>query len=128
MPWRIHDILILRLADMKRSIVEIGSLLRQKSCEDLGRQPATRAAFERYLEILSAASRHVPEHWHTEFGPEVPWRQLADLEKHIHRSYQRLDPAALWSVYADELDPIERAVDAMLAPYASDHPPRLPHV
>ena len=127
MPWSLHDILIWRLADMKRSIVEIRSLLLRKSCEDLRREPATRAAFERFLEILSAASQHVPEHWHSEFGPGVPWRQLTDLEKHIRRSYHRLDPAALWSVYADELDPIERAVDAMLAPYASDHPPSLPH-
>jgi uncharacterized protein with HEPN domain len=127
MPWRIHDILIFRLADMKKSIVEIRSLLRQKSSEDLSREPATRAAFERFLEILSAASQHVPEHWQSEFGPEVPWRRLADLEKHIRRSYHRLDPAALWSVYVDELDRIERAVDAMLAPYASDRPPSLPH-
>jgi uncharacterized protein with HEPN domain len=82
---------------------------------------------ERFLEILSAASQHVPEHWQAEFGSGVPWRQLADLEKHMRGAYHRLDLAALWSVYADEIDPIERAVDAMLAPYASDPPPNLPH-
>jgi uncharacterized protein with HEPN domain len=127
MPWRIHDILIWRLTDTKRSIVEIRSLRLGKSCEDLSREPATRAAFERFLEILSRASQHVPEHCQSEFASGVPWRQLADLEKHIRGAYRRLDPAALWSVYADEIDPIERAVDAMLAPYASDHPPSMPH-
>lgn len=73
----------------------------------------TRAAFERFLEILSEASRHVPDEWKREHGA-VPWRQVADLGNHLRHAYHRTDAEALWSIYEDDLDPLEKVVDVML--------------
>ncbi len=55
------DRAIRRLNDIKNSIGEIRVLLAGRSLEEVTTQAATRAAFERFLEILSEASRHIPE-------------------------------------------------------------------
>lgn len=68
-----------RVRDIKASIVHIRSLLAGKSFDEMYSNAVVRAAFERFLEILSEASRSVPAEWKTQFGPAVPWRQIADL-------------------------------------------------
>ncbi len=67
-----------RLKDMEAAIIQIRSLLDGKEIGALISEPPTRAAFERFLEILSEASRHIPEEWKNEFS-NIPWRQVADL-------------------------------------------------
>lgn len=59
---------IFRLRDIKQSILQIRELLHGKSFDEMYADPATRAAFERFLEILSEASRHVPEELKTTYG------------------------------------------------------------
>ena len=56
-----------RLTDMKGAIFEIRSLLDGKRIAVLISDRPTRAAFERFLEILSEASRHIPDDWKNEF-------------------------------------------------------------
>jgi uncharacterized protein with HEPN domain len=111
------DRAIWRLGDIKKSIVEIRSRLLGKSFDEMYGEPVTRAAFARFLEILSEASRHVPDEWKETHGREVPWRCVADLGNHIRHAYHRLDAQALWLMYENDLGPLERAVDAMLATY-----------
>jgi uncharacterized protein with HEPN domain len=106
--WRLHDI--------KKCIVEIRNLLQNKTFEMVQREPVTRAAFERFLEILSEASRHVPEEWKQQHGA-IPWRQVADLGNHLRHAYHRTDAEALWNIYENGLAPLEVAVDSMLAAY-----------
>ena len=105
---------IWRLRDMRKSILEVKSLLHGKSFDQMYGEPVTRAAYERFLEILSEASRHLPDSWKSEFGPDIPWRRVADLGNHIRHAYHRLDAQVLWSIYEDDLDALERVVDAML--------------
>ncbi len=89
-------------------------MLDQKTFEQMRAEPVTRAAFERFLEIMSEASRHVPDQWKSAHGG-VPWRQVADLGNHLRHAYHRTDAEALWSIYEDDLGPLEAAVDAMLS-------------
>ena len=107
---------------MKKCVVEIRSLLAGKSFDDMLQQPVTRAAFERFLEILSEASRHVPEQWKASHGPTIPWRKVADLGNHIRHAYHRLDAEILWSIYEHDLGGLEVAIDRMLAAYEPGGP------
>jgi uncharacterized protein with HEPN domain len=102
-----------RLSDMKRAITDIRALLSGKTAEALSTDSATRAAFERFLEILSEASRHIPEEWKKE-TPAIPWRQVADLGNFIRHAYHKIDLQVLWSIYQNDLDDIEHTVDALL--------------
>ena len=108
-----EDRSIWRLRDIKMCVMHIRSLLEGKAFEQVQNEPATRAAFERFLEILSEASRHVPDDWKSEHEV-IPWRQVADLGNHLRHSYHRTDALALWSIYTDDLDMLEASVDAML--------------
>lgn len=109
------DRAIFRLHDMRQSINDIRALLQGRSLDVLYSDRPTRAAFERFLEILSEASRTVPEEWKAEVAPELPWRRLADLGNHIRHAYHKIDVEILWNIYENEMDALERAVDAMLA-------------
>lgn len=104
-----------RCRDVKLRIGYIRELLRDKSLEHLAGDPFDRAAFERFLEIISEASKHIPEDWQRQYGPAINWRQLIDLGNIIRHIYQRADLAMLWGMYEDDLDPLEAAIDAMLA-------------
>lgn len=98
-----------RVTDMQRAISEIRKLLEGKSVDTLMSDAATRAAFERFLEILSEASRHIPDDLKKEF-PNIPWRQIADLGNFIRHVYHKVDVEVLWSIYQDDLDPLDEVV------------------
>lgn len=90
---------IFRLRDIKQSVVLIRELLDRKTFEDMYSDAVIRAAFERFLEVLSEASRHVPDEWKAKYGPEIPWRQVGDLGNVLRHAYHRTDARALWLVY-----------------------------
>ncbi|TAL83426.1 MAG: DUF86 domain-containing protein [Beijerinckiaceae bacterium] len=108
-----------RLQHMKDAIKNIRALLLEKDSSALADEPVTRAAYERFLEILSEASRHVPQAWKEQHA-EIPWRQVADLGNHFRHGYDKIDLPILWNVYAHDLDAIEMAVDAMMMETGED--------
>jgi uncharacterized protein with HEPN domain len=103
-----------RLGDMKKAILDIRQLLSGKSVEVLASDNVTRAAFERFLEVLSEASRHVPDDSRAEFS-HIKWRQIADLGNVIRHIYHRIDLGILWAIYENDLEPLEKVVDVLIA-------------
>jgi uncharacterized protein with HEPN domain len=101
-----------RLKDMKQAIADIRLSLADKSLPALRKDRKTQAAFERFLERLSEASRHVPEAWKAEFS-QIPWRQVSDLGNFIRHGYDKVDLEVLWSIYENDLDALEHVVDAL---------------
>ena len=108
------DRLRLRLSDIKRTIKDIQVLLEGKTVTDLGRDRFVQAAFERFLEIISEASRHIPKAL-KEKHPHIPWRQIADLGNHLRHAYHRIDPAILWDTSVKDLPPLQEAVEELLS-------------
>jgi uncharacterized protein with HEPN domain len=106
--------LTLRLRDMIDAIGDIRALLADKTLTDLQQERFTKAAFERYLEIVSEASRHIPAEMQVEFGAGLPWRQIADLGNQIRHAYHGVLAERLWTIYEDDLGALELAVMAML--------------
>lgn len=106
-----------RLEDIKGAIHAIYELLDGETFEDVRSEKFTRAAFERFLEIISEASRHVPDEWKTADAPQIPWRNIANIGNHIRHAYQRVELITLWKTYEDDLASLEAAVDDMLAKY-----------
>lgn len=102
-----------RVTDMQSAISEIRKLLEGKCVNSLMSDAATRAAFERFLEILSEASRHIPDELKEEFS-EIPWRQVADLGNFIRHVYHKVDIEVLWSIYENDLDPLENVVRKLI--------------
>lgn len=103
-----------RLTDMRGAIGEIKQLLAGKTVNSLVTESATRAAFERFLEILSEASRHIPTDWKDEH-PQIPWRQVADLGNFIRHVYHKVDVDILWAIYEKDLAALEHVVDLLIS-------------
>ena len=106
-----------RLVDIKKSIGAIKSHLSGRTIEDVRADVVARAAFERLLEIVSEASRRLPDAWKAAHA-EIPWRQVADVGNQLRHAYQHVEVQPLWEIYERDLDPLERAIDAMLAEHA----------
>jgi uncharacterized protein with HEPN domain len=111
-----------RLSHMKDSIVHIRELLDGRSVEQVVGDRVSRAALERFLEVLSEASRYVPDEWKAAFGPAIPWWEIAAFGNILRHEYDQIDLDVLWDVYARDLGPLEAVIDAMIAA----HPPKNP--
>lgn len=111
---------IFRLRDIKDAIDRIRKLLGGKTFDDMYSNSDIRAAYERYLEIASEASRHIPDELKQTHGAGIPWRNVADLGNVLRHTYHRSDAKALWEVYVTELDDLEAAVDAMITAVERD--------
>ncbi len=100
---------------MLEAVADIRALLDGRTFESMYRDRAVKAAFERYLEILSEASRHVPEGWRMSYGPDLDWRSIGDLGNALRHAYHKVDHLILWEVYERQLDPLEAALRGMIA-------------
>ena len=83
-----------RLKDIVDAIDQIHALLKSKSYQDLVTDKIVKAAFERFLEILSEASRHIPEGMKAN-RPDIPWRRISDIGNHLRHAYDRVDSEIL---------------------------------
>jgi uncharacterized protein with HEPN domain len=114
-----------RARHIKVSIEVIRGGLKGKSLDEVAGDRMLWGGYERQLMVISEASRHLPDVWKTAYGAEIDWRQIADAGNALRHAYHRMNVATLWSIYENDLDPLEAAVDAMLAAHdqgLADHP------
>ena len=104
-----------RLGHIRQAIVEIRGILDGRTIKDIETNRVLRLAFERLLEIISEASRYVPDDLREQYGQQIPWQQVADIGNLVRHVYHRTSTRALWDIYQNDLDPLEAAIDAMLA-------------
>ena len=90
-----------------------------RTFEQIAADGDLRAALERHLEVLSEASRHLPEAWKAEHN-SIPWRNIADLGNVIRHAYDEVDLGILWDISEKYLPELRRAVDAMLEKHTTD--------
>ena len=69
-----------------------------------------RDAVERGIEIISEASRHLPEDLKAEH-PEVSWRNAAGIGNIIRHGYDVVDDQAIWNTIEQSLPPLRAAVE-----------------
>ena len=63
---------------------------------------------ERGLEIISEASRHLPDELKARH-PTIPWPKIAGIGNILRHGYQSVRPAILWRIVTDDLPTLERA-------------------
>ncbi len=89
---------ILRISDVLDAIGQIEKLVEGTDFQRFQHDRAKRAAYERFVEILSEASRHVPDALKTAH-PEVSWIDVANIGNHLRHAYNRTDPEILWNLH-----------------------------
>jgi uncharacterized protein with HEPN domain len=103
-----------RVGHMRAAIAQIRALTLSATAEDFQGDPVRRAALERFFEIVSEASRHIPYSSKARHS-EVPWRRIADLGNQLRHGYDGVDIGILLTIARRELGALEEAVDAIFA-------------
>jgi uncharacterized protein with HEPN domain len=103
-PW-LHDIL--------EAIEGVRAAVGDMSLEAYGASWTTRRAAERAIEIISEASRHLPEPLRASEAA-VPWREIASIGNVLRHGYHRVDDEVIYVIVTRQLDPLETAVRRLL--------------
>ncbi len=101
-----------RLEHILDATANIRTLLAEKSIDSLRTEPVTRAALERFIEIISEASRHVPSELKAKH-PQIAWIDIANIGNRLRHGYDMVDERILWDIYAFDIDALDQAVTRM---------------
>jgi uncharacterized protein with HEPN domain len=103
-PW-LHDIL--------EAIAAVRAAVGGMSLDAYGASWTTRRAAERAVEIISEATRHLPEPLKAS-EPDVPWREIASIGNVLRHAYHRVDDEVIYVIVTRQLGPLEAAVRRLL--------------
>jgi uncharacterized protein with HEPN domain len=100
------------LDDMRAAIDRIQSAVAGKTLEDYQQDWLLKHAVQRGIEIISEASRALPDEVRA-VRPEVPWARVRSVGNVLRHEYHRLADNIVWGVVVDELPALGTAVQAL---------------
>jgi len=103
------------LWDMLQSAVAALSYVEGRSVQEAVQDEMRMAAFERKLEILGEAAKHVSSEF-AQKHPEIPWRGVIGLRNVLAHNYGEIDRRRLYETGCRELPSLIAALRAL-------HPP-----
>ena len=106
--------LLARLDDILENITNIESFVESKSFEEFQADSLRRLAVERALEIISEASRYIPEQIKSRH-PEISWRDVKAAGNILRHEYQRIDPIIIWKTATEDMVPLKRVISHLKA-------------
>lgn len=106
-----------RLAHIVTAIDDITLLLEGRSLANFANDRMLRLAIERLLEIISEASRWIPEEVKAK---DIAWHRMADLGNWLRHAYYRIDAGILYSIAVNDLSPLKAFVERVIGEEASD--------
>jgi uncharacterized protein with HEPN domain len=104
---------LIRLQDMLENIDAAGEMMQGVDLAAYRKDLKLRRAVERCVEIISEASRHVPDDLKARF-PNQPWPEIAAIGNLLRHGYERVDDLIMWKIAARSLPDLRQAVVAML--------------
>lgn len=110
-----------RADDIRRAIANLHLLCDGQNVAEVLGDPLRRAAYERFIEIISEASRHIPESMKAEH-PTIPWRNVANIGNFLRHGYWGLDDKLLSNIYEHDLAPLDDAIRLILSKFGGSLP------
>ena len=102
-----------RLAHILDAILSIEELLKGKSQADFVGNRHARVALERELEIISEASRKIPEDTKAA-RDDIDWTAMAALGNRIRHAYHLIDIEILLEIAQFDLPPLKTFIERVL--------------
>lgn len=102
----------IRMDHMLQAIVGIREAMNNRSITELSGDWVRRSAVERGFEIISEASRHIPEELKAT-EPEIPWKDIAGIGNILRHDYDGAQLAILYDASLSDLPPLEAALARM---------------
>ena len=104
---------LLRLHDILDAIAGISETIQGIDFDTYSRVWHIRRATERGIEIISEASRHIPDALKRKY-PDIPWPEIAAIGNILRHDYTTVEDRITWRVAERHLPPLEKAVRAMI--------------
>jgi len=104
----------IRADDVLRGIANIEADTAGLDFEGFVADRRVRQLVERNLEIISEASRRIPDRLKAT-EPDVPWREIAGIGNVLRHDYGEVQPEILWGVCAHRLAALKAAVQRIRA-------------
>ncbi len=101
-----------RLEHILDAIAQLKSTMADVTFEHFEQDRTLRWAAERGLEIISEASRSIPEDIKTKYS-DLPWRRIADLGNRLRHAYHQVDSLIVWKILTDDLGELQRVMTLM---------------
>jgi uncharacterized protein with HEPN domain len=99
----------LRLHDMLDAIEGIQATVGEADFAEYARSWTMRRAVERGIEIISEASRHLPDQLKARY-PQVYWQEIASIGNLLRHEYSRIDDRIMWRVVEKYLPELKDVV------------------
>lgn len=91
------------------AIANIEADTEQHDFEMFRKDRRARQLVERNLEILSEASRRLPQEF-KEWEADIPWRAIAGIGNVLRHEYHHTYPTVLWDTCKQDLPPLKEAI------------------
>lgn len=102
------------LRDILNALSGIREALGDADFDAYRQRRPLRRAVEREIEIISEASRRVPDDL-KKTKPDIPWREIAGIGNVLRHDDQIVSDPVVWNVVQEHLRALEAAVGRMLA-------------
>jgi uncharacterized protein with HEPN domain len=103
-----------RLTDIIEAVELIRSEMTGVTLKAFEPDKRKRWLVERGIEIISEASRHLPDGLKARH-PEIPWPKVAGIGNVLRHDYEHVAHDVLWHVVRDNLLPLEKVCREELA-------------
>jgi uncharacterized protein with HEPN domain len=104
----------LRLFDIRQAIAFIEDALQGKTVDDYLDTMILRLSIERAIEIISEASRHIPDELKANH-PDIHWRGIAGIGNVLRHDYQGVEAEIMWRAAIQDIPPLKAVIDTMIA-------------
>jgi uncharacterized protein with HEPN domain len=101
----------LALYDIRDDILIAGQFVDGLTCEEFGKSRLHLYAVTRALEIISEASRRLPDDLRDRH-PQLPWRSIRDVGNFYRHQYDNVAASYVWETVTVHLPPLLAAVVA----------------
>lgn len=102
------------LTHILESIQSIERFVNGMDLDSYAEDERTQAAVERKLLVLSEAAIRLKEKAE-ELCPSVPWRDIRGIGNWLRHQYDRVEIEVIWNTIQDDLPPLKKAVETVLA-------------
>jgi uncharacterized protein with HEPN domain len=104
---------LVRLRDMLENIDAVAEMMIGIDLATYRRDVKLRRAVERCVEIISEASRSIPDDLKAQF-PDQPWPEMAAVGNLLRHHYERVDDFIMWKIATRSLPQLREVVAAMV--------------
>ena len=103
-----------RLKDILQVMDEVAAIIAGLDRASFEADFRSRRAVERCIEIVSEASRHIPDAEKARC-PDVPWSDIAGIGDLFRHAYHRVAAPIVWRTAARSLPELRPVIEALIA-------------